>query len=219
MRKYRAASAVFVAAAACIVLIPPSAAGAQVLPREPAVPVPDASGSPQQSADESGTVTVPRGVVVPILVTRDVRVGATGSSQEEHRVKLAVDQDVIVDGHVIAKAGDLAEGRYDTQTNQTKRQFETETSQELELDIDDIVNFCGDTIHLKFAHTFVGGTRSGFLSFGVHQHDAAVTKGSVLQAQTDRAERHICAEPTNAAPHPLPKNIIAPDAEMTPPPL
>jgi len=218
MRKYRAASAVFVAAAACIVLIPPYAGRAQVLPHEPAGPVPDASGSPQ-SADEPNTMTVPRGVIVPILVTRDVRVGATGSSQEEHRVKFAVDQDVIVDGHVIAKAGDLAEGRYDTQTNQTKRQFETETSQELELDIDDIVNFCGDTIHLKFAHTFVGGTRSGFLSFGVHQHDAAVTKGSVLAASTDRAERHICAEATTAVARPLPKSIIAPDAEMTPPPL
>lgn len=218
MRKYRAASAVFIAAAACIALIHPYAVRAQVLPHEPAVPAPDASAGPQ-ATDEPNTVTVPRGVIVPILVTRDVRVGANGSSQEEHRVKLAVDQDVVVDGYVIAKAGDLAEGRYDTQTNQTNRTFEKTTSQELELDIDDIVNFCGDTIHVKFAKTFVGGTRSGFLSFGVHEHDAAVGRGEVLQASTDRAERHICAEPTSAAARPLPKDIIVPDAEMTPPPL
>ena len=218
MRNYRAASAVFVAAAACLVLDSTDTVRAQTL-HEPALPAPNASVSPQATDDANNTVTVPRGVVVPILVTRDVRVGANGSSQEEHRVKLAVDQDVIVDGYVIAKAGDLAEGRYDTQTNQTNRTFEKTTSQEMELDVDDLVNFCGDTIHLKFAHTFVGGTRSGFLSFGVHEHDAAVGRGDVLQASTDRVERHICAEPTNAAPRPLPKNIITPDAELTPPPL
>jgi len=217
MRKYCAASAISIAAAACIALTPTHAACAQLLPHESTVPLPDASATPQPT-DQQNTVTVPRGVIVPIFVTRDVRVGAQGASQEEHKVKFSVDQAVIVDGYVIAKPGDLAEGHYDTQTNQTKRQFETETSQELELDIDDIVNFCGDTIHVQFAHTFVGGSRSGFLSFGVHQHDAAVGKGSVLAASTDRTERHICAEPTSAAPAPLPKNIITPDAQMTPPP-
>jgi hypothetical protein len=218
MKNYRAARAALFAAAACIVLTPLYPARAQLLPRESSAPAAGASASPQ-STDEPNTVAVPRGVIVPILVTKDVRVGANGSSQEEHRVKLAVDQDVIVDGYVIAKAGDLVEGRYDTQTNQTNRTFEKTTSQELELDIDDLVNFCGDTIHLKFARTFVGGTRSGFLSFGVHGHDAAVGRGDVLQASTDRMERHVCAEATTVTARPLPKNIITPDAEMTPPPV
>jgi hypothetical protein len=163
-------------------------------------------------------MTIPRGVVVPILVTREVRVGANGTVQEEHKVKFAVDQEVVVDGYVIAKAGDLAEGHYDTSANQTKRQFETETSQELELDIDDIVNFCGDTIYVQFERTFVGGTRSGFLSFGVHQHDAVFAKGAVLEAATDRVQKHICAEPAIGPPPPLPKNIIAPEAQLTPQP-
>lgn len=217
MSNYRATLATLIAAGACIASIPAHAAHAQTLPSASAAPSADTSASPQP-AEEQNTVTVARGVTVPIFVTRDVRVGAQGASQEEHKVKFAVDQPVIVDGYVIAKPGDLAEGHYDTQTNQTKRQFETETSQELELDIDDIVNFCGDTVHVQFAHTFVGGSRSGFLSFGVHQHDAAVTRGSVLAASTDRVQRHICAEPTTAAPPALPKNIIMPDAQMTPPP-
>ena len=218
MRNYRAALAALVAAGACIAFIPAHAAHAQTLPSATAAPSPDTSASPQ-AVDEQNSVTVQRGVTVPIFVTRDVRVGAQGASQEEHKVKFAVAQPVIVGGYVIAKPGDLAEGHYDTQTNQTKRQFETETSQELELDIDDIVNFCGDTIYVQFVHTFVGGSRSGFMSFGVHQHDAAVTKGSVLAASTDRVQRHVCAEPTAAAPPALPKNLIAPDAQMTPPPV
>ena len=212
------ASVALIAAAAGIALTPSYAARAQVLTREPSAPAPEASASPS-APDEQNAVTVPRGVTVPIFVSRDVRVGAQGSSQEEHKVKFSVDQAVIVDGYVIAKPGDLAEGHYDTQTNQTKRQFETSTSQELELDIDDIVNFCGDTIHVQFVHTFVGGTRSGFLSFGVHQHDAAVESGSVLAASTDRVQKQVCAEPATGQPPPLPKNLIAPDAEKTPPPV
>ena len=163
-------------------------------------------------------ISVPRAVVVPILVTKDVRVGAAGSAPEERTVKLAVARDVIVDGYVIAKAGDLAEGHYATQTNQTKRTFETNVSQELTLDIDDVVNFCGDTLHLQFERTFVGGVRSGFLSFGVHAHDAVFGKGSVLEASTDRFEKSICAEATDASPAPLPHNIIRPDAQLTPAP-
>jgi hypothetical protein len=176
-----------------------------------------AQTAPPSPAAQPG-ITIARGVIVPILVTRDVRVGATGASQEEHKVKLAVDQDVIYDGYVIAKAGDLAEGHYDTQTNETKRQFSTEESQELELDIDDIVNFCGDTIHVGFERTFVGGTRSGFLSFGVHSHDAVFNKGAVLEASTDRVQKNVCAEATTEAAKPLPKNIVEPDAAMTPQP-
>jgi len=205
----------FLAAIAFLVGLAPAGSA------ESRLPVAQASEMPQEaSASPSGgtAVVVPRGTIVPILVTKDVRVGATGSSQQEHKVKFAVDQDVIVNGYVIAKAGDLAEGFYDTQTNQTKRPFETETSQELELDIVDVVNFCGDTIHVKFQRTVVGGERSGFLSFGVHEHDAVFGRGSVLEASTDRAEKQICAEPTSATPQPLPKNVVHPDAEMTPSP-
>lgn len=180
-------------------------------------PPPDASTSPQPDAGAT-TVTLPRGVVVPILVTKEVRVGAYGASQEEHKVKFAVDQPVIYDGYVIAKPGDLAEGHYDTQTNQTKRQFENEISEEVDLYLDDVVNFCGDTVYVGFEKTFVGGVRSGFLSFGVHAHDAVVAKGDVLVGSTDRAQRHICAEQTSQTPSPLPKKVIAPDAELTPPP-
>lgn len=97
--------------------------------------------SPQPS-DTGMTIMVARGIVVPVLVTKEVRVGAFGSSQEEHKVKFAVDQDII----------------------------------------------------------------------------AVVGEGDVLKASTDRVQKHICAEPTTATPKPLPKNVILPDAELTPSP-
>ncbi|MGB8908034.1 MAG: hypothetical protein WCC84_04745 [Candidatus Cybelea sp.] len=186
--------------------------------RSPAQVASPAQIESPQPAETGTTITVGRGVIVPVLVTKEVRVGAFGTSQEEHKVKFAVDQDVIYQGYIIAKPGDLAEGHYDTQTNQTKRQFETTTSEEVDFYLDDVVNFCGDTIHVGFEKTFVGGVRSGFLSFGVHAHDAVVAKGDVLEASTDRAEKNICAQPTTETAKPLLKNIIAPDAQLTPPP-
>jgi hypothetical protein len=70
-------------------------------------------------------IAVPRGIVIPILVTKDVRASAQETTPQARKVKLAVAQDVIVNGYVIARAGDLAEGHYDTQSNQTKRTFTT----------------------------------------------------------------------------------------------
>jgi hypothetical protein len=171
-------------------------------------------------ADQQTAPTiVPRHTIIPILVLKEQRVGAFGDAREEKKIKLEVAQDVIVAGRYIAKKGDLAEGHYTTERNVTKRMFSTNTSQELSLDIDDVVNFCGDTIHMEFERTFVGGGREGSFSFGPHAHDAVFDKGLVLKADTDRVEKSICAEPTKAAPIPLPSDMVIPDVEITPSPV
>lgn len=171
-----------------------------------------ATPSPSPSTS-SPTVYVPRGTVVFVTVTKDIRVGGAGTNSEVHKVKFEVTQDVIVDGHVIAKAGDLAEGEYTNQSNITKRVFSTNESQEVALDIDDIVTFCADTIHVGFERTFVGGARGGFMSFGIHAHDAVFAKGSILKTKTDRPEKNICAEATTAAPGPVPSPLVVSDEE------
>ena len=173
--------------------------------------------SPQPSIGET-TATVPRGTVIPVLVTKEIRVGGFGRSQEEHKVKLSVAEDVIAGGFVVAKRGDLVEAGYVTQTNETRRVFSTNVSQEVELDVHDVVNFCGDTLHVQFARTFVGGGRAGAFSFGPHAHDAVFSKGAVLKAETDRVEKSICAEATSATPEPLPSDIVVPDDEVSPQP-
>ena len=174
--------------------------------------------TPAPSPPAQPAVSVPRGTIVPVVVTKEIRVGGFGHSQEEHKIKFAVAQDVIVNGYVIAKQGDLAEGTYVTQTNETKRVFSTNVSQEVEIDMDDVVNFCGDTIHLEYARTFVGGGRAGAFSFGPHAHDAVFSKGLVLKASTDRIEKSVCAEKTAAVEASLPSNIVVPDDEVSPAP-
>lgn len=124
----------------------------------------------------------------------------------------------MVNGYLVAKQGDLVEATYDTQTNETHRVFSTNVSQEVELDVDDVVNFCGDTIHLGFGRTFVGGGRAGAFSFGPHAHDAVFSKGLVLKATTDRIEKSVCAEKTSEAPPAPPAGMLVPDDEVSPAP-
>jgi hypothetical protein len=172
-----------------------------------------ASAPPPSASPSSPTVFIPRGTVVYVTVTKDIRVGGAGTNSEVHKVKFEVTQDDILSGYVIAKAGDLVEGEYSNQTNITKRVFSTNESQEVALDVDDVVNFCGDTIHLQFERTFVGGARGGFMSFGIHAHDAVFAKGSILKVETDRPERNICAEATTATPAPVPSPLVVSDEE------
>jgi hypothetical protein len=148
-----------------------------------------------------------------------VRVGGANAATapQSGKVRFAATQDVVVGGYVIVKAGDLVEGHYDSATNVTHRMFSTNASQEVILALDDAINFCGDTLHLNFERTFVGGTRSGFLSFGVHAHDAVFGKGLVLRANTDRGEKSVCAAPAAEPAKALPSNMVLPDNELRSP--
>lgn len=166
------------------------------------------SGSPGSVA-----TALPRHTIIPVLIDKDIRVGGAGDNQQTRSIKVSVAQDVIVDGLVVAKAGDLAEGHLTTSKNVTKRYFSTDVSQEASLDIDDVVNFCGDTIHTEFERTFVGGVRGGFMSLGAHAHDAVFAKGLVLKVQSDRLEKSVCAEKTTQGALPLPTNIVVSDEE------
>jgi hypothetical protein len=53
-----------------------------------------------------------------------------------------------MNGYVVAKPGDFAEGEYTNQDNITKRFFSTNEPQEVALDIDDIAEFLWGHDHL-----------------------------------------------------------------------
>ncbi|HEV8022669.1 MAG TPA: hypothetical protein VGP41_15450 [Candidatus Lustribacter sp.] len=188
--------------AALLVIALPIGAGAQTVP------------SASDSATATVSIALPRHTVIPVLIDKDIRVGGAGDNQQTKTIKIQVAQDVIVNGFLVAQKGDLAEGHLTTEKNATKRAFSKDVSQEAALDIDEVVNFCGDTIHMEFERTYVGGERAGFMSFGVHAHDAVFGKGSVLKAQSDRLEKSVCAQKTAVAPLPLPTNMIVPDEEV-----
>jgi len=157
------------------------------------------------------TTLVPRHVVVPVILTKEVRVGGMGDSQEK-KVEFEAAMDVIVDGYIVVKKGDTVEGHYTSTKNVTKSMFGGKVSEELSLDVDDVANFCGDSLHLQFERTFRGGARLS--PIGVNAHDAVFDKGTVLLARTDRVEKHICAERTSAKQEALPVGLL-PDDQTT----
>jgi hypothetical protein len=158
------------------------------------------------------TALVPRHTLVPVVLTKEIRVGGMGESQEK-KVEFEVAQDVIVDGYFVAKKGDTVEGHYTSTKNLTKSMFGGKVSEELSVDVDDVANFCGDTLHLQFERTFRGGARMSLI--GVNSHDAVFSKGDVLIARTDRVQKNVCAERTSMAPLPMPSDGLLPDDETT----
>jgi hypothetical protein len=170
--------------------------------------------TPIRAAEE--TVLVARGTVIPILITKEIRVGGAGDSQTK-KVTFEVAQDVVVAHHIVAKKGDTTEGHMTTAKNTTRRFLSSDSSSEVALDVDDVVNFCGDTIHMKFERTLVGGSRAGLMSMGTHAHDAVFDKGIVLKAETDRVEKKICTEYTSKEDSVPPVGMMVPDEEVAPP--
>jgi len=162
---------------------------------------------PTQTAE----VLVPRHTAVYVLLTKDVRVGGWGAAIEQKKLKFELLQDVVVDGYTIAEKGDLVEGHFTTERNLTRRVFSFNSSQELALDVDDLVNFCGDTVHLNFERTFVGGARGYF--FGVHAHDAVFAKGLKLKVETDRLEKSVCGAKTDFEAPAAPTDVLLSDDE------
>jgi hypothetical protein len=162
-------------------------------------------------ASADTTTLVPRHTMVPVVLTKEIRVGGMGDAQEK-KVEFEAAVDVIVDGFVVIKQGDTVEGHYTSTKNVTKSLFGGKVSEELAVDVDDVANFCGDTLHLQFERTFRGGARLSLI--GVNSHDAVFAKGTVLLARTDRVEKHICAERTSAQPERLPVGLL-PDYKTT----
>ncbi|MBD5605402.1 MAG: hypothetical protein IAI48_09965, partial [Candidatus Eremiobacteraeota bacterium] len=159
--------------------------------------------APLASVRADETVLVPRGIAVPIVVTKEIRIGGLGEQGQTPTEKFEVAQDVIDRGHFIAKKGDVVEMHYTANRNATVGLLGGKVSQEVALDADDLINFCGDTVHLEYERTAMGNARAGAFSFGMHAKDAVFDKGMILVAKTDRVEKHICTERTSEAPLPI----------------
>lgn len=161
-------------------------------------------GGSQVRADELA-VLVPKDLSVPVVLTKEIRVGGMGDAQQK-KVKFEAAQDVIVKGVIVVKKGDTVEGHYSSTRNVTSSMFGGKVSEELSLTIDDVATFCGDTLNLQFERTFRGGARVGLL--GVNAHDAVFEKGTVLLARTDRVHKKTCGEKTSLVPQPLPSGLL-----------
>ncbi|MFY9781641.1 MAG: hypothetical protein WAJ85_14160 [Candidatus Baltobacteraceae bacterium] len=179
------------------------AAVAQVTASSPA-PAPAATqGAAANAVNAPNTVTV----FIPkdtLAVVRTTRAYNSYSAHTGEKVEYELVQDLIVNGYVVAKAGDAAEGMVqEGQAGETGFYGIGNKSANLRVSVDEIYNFCGDTIHTDFDRSEYR-RRQGM--FGENK-DVQIIKGQMYVPVVNRPQR-VCGEPTAEAPAPIPSDAV-----------
>jgi hypothetical protein len=168
-----------------------------------AAPTAQPSTQPPPSASPiQEQVLLPAGTVV-VVKTRH----GLNSYGEEAGVKVTYEvvQDVVVNGYVFAKAGDIAEGVIESAQAGQNDLF-TQRAANLRVSVDTIYNFCGDKIDADFERSEYR-RRQG--AFGSHK-DVEIVKGQMYQVPTERPEK-VCAERTTEKTLPVPAGALQGD--------
>jgi hypothetical protein len=171
--------------------------GALSLPMLGVTVTPSASPATEQ-------VLVPGGTVVVVKTRHGIN-----SYGEEAGAKLLyeVAQDVIVNGYLIAQAGDVAEGVIVSAQAGQDDAF-SQRAANLRVSVDTIYNFCGDKLDADFVRSEYR-RRQG--AFGSHK-DVEIIKGQMYQVPTERPQR-VCAVRTTEMPLPIPSNALPGDKD------
>jgi hypothetical protein len=175
----------------------------QESPTSPA-PAPSTESQAAGPGNSVRTVLVPRGTLIVVSTNRGIN---SYGDQTGSKVTFTVAQDVIVDGYVVVKKGDVAEGAV-ANSQAGRDDFFTQKAANLRLSVDRIFSFCGDTIDGDFQRSEYR-RRQGFL--GSHK-DVEVIKGQLYQVPTERPQR-VCAEPTTEQPLPIPSDALLGDSK------
>jgi hypothetical protein len=160
--------------------------------------------APSPSIASNASVTlVPRGTLIVVQTTRGTN---SYGSETGSKLTYILTQDVIVDGHIVAKAGDVAEGAIQN-AEAGRDDYFTQKAANLRVSVDRVYNFCGDTIETDFMRSEYR-RRQGV--FGSHK-DVEVIKGQLYQVPTERPQR-VCSEPSTEAPPPIPSDALVGDS-------
>lgn len=157
---------------------------------------------PSATGDEKTTaVLIPKGT--PLLVKSVVGLSSYSAHTGE-KLHFELVNDLIVNGYVVARAGDDAEGIVqEAQQGEAPGYFRAGKSANLRVSVDEVHNFCGDTLRVVFDRTEYR-RRQG--AFGENK-DVQVIKGQQYVPLTSRAQK-VCGVATTATPAPIPSEAI-----------
>jgi hypothetical protein len=148
-----------------------------------------AVGAPQST---TATVFVPKGDVVAIATTEALSSYAASSREP---VTFTVLQDVIVNGYLVAKAGDEVDGEVlEAQRGAMGFDGIGYKAADLRISAESIHNYCGDTIKLHFVRSEYRRRQGAFGS----KADIEIIDGQKYLAQTAFPQK-VCGEPTTEA--------------------
>jgi hypothetical protein len=160
------------------------------------------SSSSTTSGAQFDTVLIPKDTIVVVRTIQDLN---SYSAKTGAKLRYEVLQDVIVNGHVIAKAGDTAQGAVqEGQAGDAAGLFGLGyKAANLRVSVDEVYNFCGDTIHVDFDRSEYRRRQGAFGS----NKDVQIVKGQKYAAYTDRVQR-LCGEATTEAELPFPSDAL-----------
>jgi hypothetical protein len=165
-------------------------------------------------ASSAAPLATPSGVVEPVLVPRGTLLVVrtlhslkSYGSEAGAKITYEVVQDLIVDGHIIAQAGDVAEGAVQN-AQAGESSFFTYKAANLRISVDTVYSWCGDTIHTDFVRSEYR-RRQGFLG---SNKDVDIVKGQLYQVPTERPQR-VCGAKTTEQSLPIPSAALPGDKD------
>ena len=192
--RFRSWSVIVLAA----VLFGGSAAAA--LPKNPApASIPS---TPPLAAASTSQILVPAGTTI-VVATKHGYTSYGASSGT--KVLYEVTQDVVVDGYLVAKAGDAAEGSI-LNAHQGVNNLISVEAANLRVSVEKVFTYCGDTLDMDFQRSEFR-QRQGFL--GSHK-DVEIIKGQKYQVPTERAAR-VCGTKTDEQAAAVPGDALKSD--------
>ncbi len=170
----------------------------QTIPGSPiSVPSPTATTMP---------VVVPKGTMFVVATRRSYK--SYGASTGT-KVTYDLVQDIIVNGYVVAKTGDAAQGEIlNAHEGKAAGFFTSAEGANLRLSVDKIFNFCGDTIETDFARSEYRRRQGAFGG----KVDLEISKGQQYAVPSERVQK-VCGEKTDAQPLPVPDSALMGDKD------
>ena len=157
-------------------------------------------GAPQGTS----TVFVPKGTAIVVYLNEGLSSYAASPGEE---LDYTVLHDVVVDGYLVAKAGDEAVGRVmEAQQGKTGFYGFGYKAADLRVAVTKVNNFCGDTISVVFVRTEFR-QRQGL--FG-DKKDVGVTKDQKYETLVAHPQK-ICGIPTTETTLPIEGDVLKAD--------
>lgn len=174
---------------------------AAAVPANPA-PVSGVQAAPLGANAAASQVLVPAGTTI-VVATKHGYTSYGASSGT--KVLYEVEQDVVVNGYLVAKAGDAAEGSI-LNAHQGVNNLISVEAANLRVSVEKVFTYCGDTLDMDFQRSEFR-QRQGFL--GSHK-DVEIIKGQKYQVPTERAAR-VCATKTDEQAAAIPADALKGD--------
>jgi hypothetical protein len=142
-------------------------------------------------------VWLPKGTLFPVHTMQSY---STFEARPEGKLRFELDQDVVVNGFLVAMKGDTAEGSFPNVMTARNFAFITISGSLFQISIDTIYNYCGDKIDVDFDRTEYRTARigplSGLLAPIIHNDmDQHIGRGQAYVSFTSHPQR-VCGVPT-----------------------